>query len=314
MTHVLTADEIAGRSVEDSVVTVGVFDGVHVGHQKVLHALLMKKRGTGAKRSVLMTFDRHPLGVTHPDMVPPLLTTLEEKLSLLERFDIDVIFVERFTDELARMEYRDFIERRLVKRLGMVHLVIGYDFHLGRGRRGSQDALVKMGVEAGFGVTVVPPVVVGGSVISSTKIRRALSKRRLGGAARCLTRAYFFDADVVRGEGIGRELEFPTANVTIPSQGKLLPPEGVYAVEVETGGATHGGMMNIGRAPTLHGGSRRRIEVHLFDFSGDLYGKRLRVHCLRYLRRERAFRGPEELRVQLARDREKALAILEKND
>lgn len=312
MTDILTSTDAGRHPFEDTVITIGVFDGVHLGHQKVIHSLAAKKKETGVKRSILITFDPHPLCVTHPGMAPPLITTLEEKLSILKRFDIDLIYIERFTRRIARMEYRDFIDRRLVDRFGMVHLVIGYDFHLGRGRRGAQNQLVETGRDAGFGVTVVPPIVVGGSVISSSKIRRAIAERRIEQAGRCLGRRYFFDADVVRGEGLGRDLEFPTANVAVPSSDKLLPADGVYAVEVDMEEATYGGMMNIGAAPTLHAGGEKRVEVHLFDYSGDLYGRRLRVHCLAFLRRERTFRGPAELTAQLHRDRGSALAVLEK--
>ena len=314
MTEIMHGPDAGGYPPADSVVTIGVFDGVHLGHIEVIRALMTKKEQTGADRSILITFDRHPLSVTHPEMAPPLITTLDEKLSILERFDIDLICVERFTRRFAQVEYGEFIRRRLVDRFRMIHLVIGYDFHLGRGRRGSQQLLVDVGKETGFGVTVVPPVVLGGSVISSTKIRRAIRERRLEQAARCLTRHYFFDADVVRGEGVGRGIEFPTANVSVPSGEKVLPADGVYAVAVDAGDATYGGMMNIGTAPTIHGGGEKRIEVHLFEFSGDLYGRRLRVHCVAFLRRERLFGGPDELKAQLERDREKALDILQKKD
>lgn len=314
MTEILTGADIDRAPFEETVVTIGVFDGVHLGHKKVIHALAAAKRKTGAIRSVLITFDRHPLSVTHPEMVPPLLTTLDEKLSVLESLDVDTICIETFTGETARTGYHEYIARRLVEGLGMIHLVIGYDFHLGRGREGSQNLLVNEGRIGGFGVTVVPPVVVGGSVISSTKIRRAILERKLHQAARCLTRHFFFDADVVRGEGLGGGIDFPTANISVPTREKLLPADGVYVVKVELGGAVYGGMMNIGGAPTLHAGDEKRIEVHIFDFSGNLYGRRLRVHCLKFLRLERKFEGANELRVQLVEDREHALAVLEKKD
>ncbi len=314
MTEILTGADVDRTSFKETVVTIGVFDGVHLGHLKVIHALAAAKRKTGAVRSVLVTFDRHPLCVTHLEMVPPLLTTLDEKLSILRSLDIDTICVETFTGETARTDYHDYIARRLVGGLGMIHLVIGYDFHLGRGREGSQNRLVNEGRARGFGVTVVPPVVVGGSVISSTKIRRAVLERKLQQAARCLTRHFFFDADVVRGAGFGGGIDFPTANISVPAREKLLPADGVYVVKVELGGAVYGGMMNVGGAPTLHVGDETRIEVHIFDFSGDLYGRRLRVHCLKFLRLERKFEGPSELRAQLVEDREHALAVLEKKD
>jgi len=296
----------------DTIVTIGVFDGVHRGHTEVIRTLGEIKRREGRSTSILLTFDAHPLAVTHPEMVPPLLTTLPEKLHVLERMDIDYTIVEEFSKELAGIDYRDYIADRLAGMLGMKHLVVGYDFHLGRGREGSQERLVEEGRRLGFAVTIVPPMVLSGSVISSTKIRRDIIERRLEHAARCLGRPFFLEAEVVRGEGLGRGVGFPTANAGVDSAGKLLPPGGVYAVEVETRGERYGGMMNVGTAPTMHADGARRIEVHIFDFEGELYGERIRVHCLQFMREERRFGSTGELRAQLMHDRETAYAILEK--
>ena len=301
-----------GVPFKDSVVTVGVFDGVHTGHQNVLGRLAAAKKETGSRLSVLLTFDRHPLSVTNPERAPRLLTTLDEKLSILGDLDIDVVLVERFTAETARLDYQAFLAERLVGRLDMKHLVVGYDFHLGRDREGSQEQIVAEGRRAGFGVTIVPTVVLCGSVVSSTKIRKAIGERKLGRAARLLTRDYFFDAEVVRGEGLGSTLRFPTANVEVVDQDKLLPPSGVYAVRADAAGSLLGGMMNIGSAPTLHRDGGTRIEVHLFDFDADLYGATLRIHCIEYIREEKRFEGAAELQAQLERDRERAEGVLEK--
>lgn len=295
-----------------TVVTIGVFDGVHAGHQDVIGRAMSIKEETKASAAIVLTFDRHPLSVTHPEMVPPLLTTLDEKLSLLDSLDIDYIIVERFSREIAVMEYRDYIHRMLVDRLGMAHLVVGYDFHLGKGREGSQERLVAEGREAGFGVTIVPPTVMGGRVVSSTKIRRAVMERKFDQARRCLSRPYFFDAEVVHGSRLGRTLDFPTANVAVGSTEKLMPPPGVYAARVQLAEGVFGGMMNIGNAPTLHDDPKRRIEVHIFGFSGDLYGGRVRIQCIEFIREEKRFSGAIELRTQLVRDRRKVMAILEK--
>jgi riboflavin kinase/FMN adenylyltransferase len=295
-----------------TIVTIGVFDGVHRGHSEVIRALGEIKRREGGSASILLTFDRHPLAVTHPEMVPPLLTTLSEKLHVLSHMDIDYAVVEEFSADLAGIEYRDYIVRRLVGTFGMRHLVVGYDFHLGRGREGSQERIVDVGRSLGFGVTIVPPIVLQGSVVSSTKIRRDIIEHRLDHAARCLGRPFFLEAEVVRGDGLGRSIGFPTANADVGSEGKLLPPGGVYAVEVEARGERYGGMMNVGTAPTMRADGLRRIEVHLFDFEGALYGERIRVHCLKFMREERKFGNPGELRVQLMQDRETACAILEK--
>ncbi len=301
------------RSVpDDTAVTVGVFDGVHIGHRDVIERLLEVKRKEKRRASVLLTFDRHPLGVVHPEAMPPLLTTLDEKLSLLDSTGVDYVCVMRFSRETASIDYRSFVRDALIGRLGMRHLVIGYDFHLGSGRAGSQELLREEGVRSGFGVTIVPPVVLGGRVVSSTKIRSALLARRLDVARRLLGRAYFFDALVEHGSGLGSGLGFPTANLAVDDPVKLVPPAAVYAVRAELDGERYDGMMNIGSAPTLQSDGRRRIEVHLFGFVGELYGRRIRIHCIRSIRKEKRFVGSDELKAQLMQDREKVMRILEK--
>ena len=297
---------------KNTVLTMGVFDGVHAGHQKVIRCLVEVKEIEGAAVSILLTFDRHPLNVTHPEMVPPLLTTLEEKVSLLKQMGVDIVVIKKFSRYTAETDYRTFISSVLVGRFGMKHLVVGYDFHLGHGREGSQEQLLDEGRRSGFGVTIVPPVVLGGRVVSSTKIRRAVTNRRLERAAKFLARPYFFDADVIRGRGFGRELEFPTANVAVPHGEKLLPPGGVYAVQVEVENRLYGGMMNVGNAPTFNGDAVGGIEVHMFDFSGDIYGERIRIHCHKFIREEIKFDRPDKLRAQLKQDREKITLVLEK--
>ena len=296
----------------DTAVTIGVFDGLHIGHQDVIGRLLEVKRKAGMGASILLTFDRHPLSVVHPESMPALLTTLDEKLSLLEGTGLDYVCIMKFSSEIASIDYRSFVRRTLIERLGMRHLVVGYDFHLGSGRAGSQELLREEGRESGFDVTIVPPVVLAGRVVSSTKIRSALQKRRLRVASRYLGRAYFFDATVERGSGIGTEIGFPTANLSVKDPAKLVPPPSVYAVRAESGGDCYAGMMNIGTAPTLHEGGARRIEVHLFGYAGELYGKSIRIHCIRPIRKEKRFSGSGELKAQLLRDREKAARILEK--
>ena len=303
MTEIIWGDGPEGIEPAPSVVTIGVFDGVHAGHQQVISKALEKSDEAGLERTVLVTFDRHPMSVTRPEAAPGLLTTLDEKLSLLQDLGLGFIYVERFDEATAGIPYGGYIKERLTGALGMRELVVGYDFHLGKGREGGSEALAAEGERAGFGVTVVPHVVVGGTAVSSTRIRKDVSERKMGRAARFLTRPYFFDADVERGGGVGRELGYPTANACIAHCEKLIPPAGAYAVRVETGGAVLGGMMNIGLAPTVRCDGRESIEVHLFDFEGDLYGSRLRIHVLEYIRDERRFRGRGELRELLLKDR-----------
>jgi riboflavin kinase/FMN adenylyltransferase len=312
MTELVRSTDKAIPGMADSAVTVGVFDGVHAGHQKVIGEALRKAGEAGLGRTILVTFDRHPMSVTRPGEAPGLLTTLDEKLSLLRGLGLDMIFVEKFDDATASIPYTEYIGKRLVGDLGMRQLIVGYDFHLGRGRHGGSEALVEEGARSGFGVTIVPPVVVRGTAVSSTRIRKDVTERKMGRAARFLTRPYFFDADVESGGGVGRELGYPTANACVAHGEKLIPPGGAYAVIVDTGEASFGGMMNIGLAPTVRCDGRESIEVHLFDFDGDLYGSRLRIHVVEYIRDERRFRGRGELMDQLMRDSVKVRRILEK--
>ncbi len=312
MTEVIWSRDLLDITIPDSVVTAGVFDGVHIGHRKVISKLAETRIKTCSEKSILLTFDPHPLSVTHPELAPDLLTTIEEKISLLKQLDIDIIVIEEFDSKLAYMDYREFISGRLMGRLGMKHLVIGYDFHLGRNREGNQQHLTGEGEKLGFGVTVVPPVVIRGIAVSSTRIRRNVRERKLSNAARLLTRHYFFDADVIHGSGIGKKIDFPTANANISHREKLVPPPGVYAVRVEVEARIYDGMMNIGSGPTVHSDGRRRIEIHLFNFSGDLYDSHLRIHILEYLREEKKFAGRDELQSQLVQDREKVRLILKK--
>lgn len=309
--RVIGPDDLREADRVPSVVTIGVFDGVHAGHQAVIASASGQARAAGLP-AVIVTFDRHPLSVTAPGRAPALLTTLEEKISLLRDLDIDAIFVEPFDRRTAGTGYNEYIGDRLLGELGMRHLVVGYDFHLGRGREGGSEALTAEGRRSGFEVTIVPPVVIEGTAVSSTRIRRDVLERRLGRAARFLTRHYFFDADVTGGEGYGRELGFPTANACVAHGDKLIPPGGVYAVVIGSAAGLHAGMMNVGSAPTVRCDGRTTIEVHLFDFEGDLYGSRLRIYCVEHIREERKFPGPRELRAQLARDRDTASRILEK--
>ena len=298
----------------NSAVTIGVFDGVHLGHTRVISRLIRIKKEMGLRSSVLVTFDRHPLSVTAPDKAPPLLTTLEEKKSILRQFDLDLVVIDRFTSDYASMDYRSFIREKLLERFGMSNLVVGYDFRFGRDRNGSLDLIREEGEHCGFEVTVVPPAYMGGQIVSSTRIRGHISDGDIEMAAERLTRDYFFDAVVVRGESIGRQIRFPTANLRIGDRHKLIPSPGVYAVTAEVEGGRLGGMMNIGTSPTIKNTGTGEIEVHIFDFAGDIYGSSVRIHCRKYLREERKFENRDQLRLQLEKDAARARRTLGMTD
>ena len=294
---------------DGAVLTVGTFDGVHRGHALVLERTAERARQSGLK-SVVLTFDPHPLDVVNPSAAPPLLTLWDEKLEALAQTPVDYIAVIPFTPELAAYTAEEFVERVLVDTLGMRELLIGHDHGFGRGRAGDVESLRMIGRRRGFPVEVVSPVLGSdGAPISSTAIRRAIAHGDLARASDGLGRRYSFTGRVVSGEGRGRLLGFPTLNLELGSRRKLLPPHGVYAVHVEGRDAAFGGMMNLGPRPTF-GDSTISQEVHLFDAIGDWYGKSLRVEFLARLRDVRKFSGPEDLVAQLQRDAEEARALV----
>lgn len=295
--------------VRGTVCTIGTFDGVHRGHQLVLQRLAARARARGLP-AVLVTFDPHPLEIVNPAAAPPLLTLGDEKSEVLAESPVDYVVVLPFTQTLARYEAADFVDLVLVERLGVRELLIGYDHGFGRGRSGDVDVLRGLGVSRGFDVSVVEAVQGSDArPISSTSIRRAIAGGDLTRAADGLGRAYSIGGTVRPGDQRGRTLGFPTLNLGAPSPRKLLPPEGVYAVRVQTPRGTFGGMMNLGPRPTF-GDAATALEVHCFEMTGDLYGVRVRVDLLARLRETQKFNGPEALRAQLARDEAAARAVL----
>lgn len=291
-----------------SVVTVGTFDGVHRGHRAVLDEIARRARAA-ARTSVLVTFEPHPLAVVNPAAAPPRLTTAAERIEALATCEIDRVVTLRFDRAMAALEPETFVERILLERCGMRELVIGHDHGFGRGRRGDVTMLRAMGAKRGFTVDVVEEVAApGGLPISSTVIRRAVAGGDLDGAARLLGRRYAVAGEVLRGAQRGRTIGFPTLNLAIPPD-KLLPPDGVWVVRVETPAGQYGGMMNQGHRPTF-GDGRRLLEAHLFDFEGDLYDRRVRIAWVAPLRAIRRFEGVQDLRLQLEDDGTRARAIL----
>jgi riboflavin kinase/FMN adenylyltransferase len=292
-----------------TTVTVGTFDGVHRGHQAVLHEIVARAQSAG-RASVLVTFEPHPLRVVAPERAPCLLTTSEEKRLLWPLFGLDYVDVLPFTEALRSLSPEDFVRRILIDRWRVGELVIGYDHGFGRDRSGDVETLRRIGAEAGFAVDVVGPVDGGGAPISSSAVRRAIADADFAAAESALGRPYGVLGEVVLGEGRGRAIGFPTANVTPDDPTKCLPPVGVYAVRVEVEGEIHDGMANLGPRPTFDEPAPR-LEVHLLDWSGEpLYGARLQVVFAARLREVRRFGGPDELAAQLARDRAQARASL----
>jgi riboflavin kinase / FMN adenylyltransferase len=300
-----------------AVVTVGTFDGVHRGHQAVLAELL--RRGRAAKcQSVLVTFEPHPLAVVNPAAAPMLLSLPEEKEALVTDQGIAQVVLMPFTPAVARLDAEVFV-RRLRDDYAMRALVMGYDHGFGRGRAGDVELVQRLARGQDFAVAVVDAVSDNGQPISSTRIRERVANGDLDAAARWLGRPYSIRGRVVRGAGRGRTIGVPTINLEPPDPRKLLPPDGVYAVTVRisesgsripTPGSTIlGGMMNQGPRPTF-GEQARALEVHLFDFDGELYGRTVTVEWVRRLRDVQAFSSRDALVAQLERDRQAARATL----
>jgi riboflavin kinase/FMN adenylyltransferase len=292
-----------------TVITVGTFDGIHRGHWAVLQEIRRRARESG-RRSVLVTFHPHPLRVVRPDEAPPLLTTPAEKKEILAETGLDYAVFLSFTHVLAGYSPRRFVEEILVGRLGVQELVIGYDHGFGRRRSGDAETLRRIGRELGFEVDIVPPIRTRKGPVSSSRIRTALLERNVEEAREGLGRPYCVRGLVVRGEGRGRSLGFPTANLWVSVNGKLIPPPGVYAVRAGIRRGAFGGAIHIGPRPTFTG-SQPTIELHVMDFEGDLYGEEIRVEFIRFLRDVRPFSSASALVNQRRSDVEAARVAVE---
>ena len=305
----LTSESGLPPTVEGTVVTVGTFDGVHRGHLDVIRRLVDRAKDRNLP-SLLVSFDPHPLEVVNPAAAPPLLTTSEEKLEVIAETGVEYFALVPFTHDLAQYGAEEFVDRVLRARFRMSELLIGYDHGFGHRRAGNVEVLKSLGAERGFRVDVVEPVSLGdGQHVSSTSIRRAVAGGDLERAAEGLGRPYSLSGVVVAGNSRGRHLGFATINLSSPSPRKLLPPEGVYAVMVQTPLGRFGGMLNLGPRPTF-GDPEVSIEAHLFDVSADFYDMRVRIDFVEFLRETRRFANTGELVKQLERDRESALRAL----
>lgn len=303
--------QAAGDRVVDAagcVATVGTFDGLHRGHV----ALLGELRAAASRRaapSVVVTFDPHPLQVLRPAEAPRLLTTRAEKLELLAQVGVDQAVLVAFDRELAGWPPERFVREILVDRLGVRHLVIGYDHGFGRGRSGDAETLRAIGAAAGFSVDVVEPVVDEGAPLSSSRIRQALAGGDVEAAAHGLGRPYALRGTVARGDGRGRELGFPTANLVLPDPAKLLPLEGIYAVRADYDGSLRDAVLHLGPRPT-YASAAPTIEVHILDFAADLYDRSLEIRFCGRLRAIERFTSEAALAAAIEADCAAARRVL----
>jgi riboflavin kinase / FMN adenylyltransferase len=312
---------IIARSMEEvryqknSVVTVGTFDGVHLAHREIVREVINRAKMREG-RSVVLTFDPHPKEIVPSSRAGEvrLLSTVDERLSHLQALNVDMVFIVPFTSEFSRQSPREFYERYLLSCTGLSEVVVGYDHMFGRNRIAGIDELMHMGKEFDFSVFAVHPFTVDGEPVSSTGIRRALAAGDLEHARRLLGYPYGLTGKVVMGDRRGATIGFPTANITPNSLRKMIPARGVYVVGAEVGKRQLYGMMNIGIRPTVSAGLSETMEVHIFDFSGDIYGESIRITFLGRLRDEQRFSGVAELVAQLGRDREASLEFLSRNN
>jgi riboflavin kinase/FMN adenylyltransferase len=290
-----------------AVVTIGNFDGVHRGHRELVERVVGRARSTTGA-AVVRTFDPHPGRVLAPARAPLSLSTPVQKRELLAALGVDVAAELPFTAAVAALSADDFVRQVLLGEIQARHVIVGETFRFGRGRAGDVPALTRLGVAGGFSVEPVAPVLEAGKPVSSSRVREALATGDTAAAARLLGRAFFIDATVVRGDGRGRTIGVPTAN--LESGNEILPARGVYAGRCRLAdGSWRAAVVNRGRRPTF-GGETETVEAHLLDFDGDLYGSKLRLAFSARLREEQRFSGPEALVAQIRDDVERARALL----
>ena len=303
---------ISARNIPNAVVTIGTFDGVHVGHQAIFNKMKTLAQSVGGE-TVVVTFEPHPRQVLNIDSSHlRFITTPEEKLRKLEEFEIDNVVIIRFTQEFSKISSEDFIKDYIIDNIKPSYIVVGYDHHFGKNRMGDFELLNQMMWKYHFQVERVKAQDVDQVAVSSTKIRNALAQGDIKHANKLLGYAYTISSEVVVGNKIGRTLGFPTANLELPQEYMLIGNRGVYACLVDHEGKTYKAMTNIGLRPTI--GDRNEncpiVEVHLFGFDGDLYGKQLRVRFIDRIRDEVKFNSLEALKTQLELDKKNVLKLL----
>ncbi|TXD81922.1 bifunctional riboflavin kinase/FAD synthetase [Subsaximicrobium wynnwilliamsii] len=293
----------------ESVITIGTFDGVHIGHQKIINRLVSVSKKKGLK-SVVLTFFPHPRMVLQPDFDLKLLHTIDERKKILSKFGLDQLVVKPFTKAFSNLSAHDYVRHILVDELNAKHIIIGYDHHFGKNRSANIEDLKIFGKEFDFQVEEISAQDIEEVSVSSTKIRTALTEGDVQTANAYLGYAYFLSGSVIKGKGLGKTINFPTANLFIEAAYKLIPKNGVYVVSAHIEGKTVYGMMNIGTNPTVETKDKPSIEVHFFKLDKDLYGQDLVVEILHRLRDEHKFESLEQLQAQLETDKLNAHNLL----
>lgn len=292
----------------NAVITIGTFDGVHLGHQKVIVSLVQEAKSIGGE-SIIITFNPHPRKIINPAEHLQLINTLEEKIELLQKKDIDHLVIVPFTLEFSEQPAAAYLHDFLVNLFHPKTIIIGYDHHFGKERKGNYRLLEEKANEYNYRLLEIPKHVLDEIAISSTKIRSALLHSNIGIANKLLGYDFFFEGVVVDGEKLGKQLGYPTANIKYTDYDKIHLGEGVYAVYAVVSGEIKKGMMSIGQRPTFDD-TGEKVEVNIFDFNDDLYGKNLRVTVKKYLRVQKKYKNLEELKAQIDQDKMESLKIL----
>jgi riboflavin kinase / FMN adenylyltransferase len=293
---------------QNSVITIGTFDGVHQGHQQIIEALKAEAQAVNGE-AVIITFDPHPRKIVHPHTHLHLINTLEEKIELFSRTGIDHLVVVPFTKEFSDQPAEEYIENFLIGKFQPHSIIIGYDHHFGHERKGNFRLLENNAQHFNYKLLEIPKHVLDSIAVSSTKIRKAIQESHIETANKLLGYDFFFEGKVIHGDKLGRQLGYPTANLEYTSKEKIHLGHGVFAVHVEIEGETKKGMLSIGDRPTLNR-QGEKVEVNIFDFAQDIYGKVMRVIIRKFLREQVKYNSLDELIEQLHKDKENSLAAL----
>lgn len=296
------------QSTKKTILTLGTFDGVHIGHKKILERITQNTEN-GKYESLVLTFFPHPRMVLQEKSEIRLLNTINEKIKLLEATGIENLVVHPFNESFSRLTAEEFVRTILVEKFQIQKIIIGHDHRFGRNRTANIDDLIAFGIEYGFEVEQISAEEIQDVSVSSTKIRKALNEGNMALANEYLGYSYFLNGTVVKGKQLGRTIGFPTANIHIEEDYKLIPKIGVYVVKANINGETVFGMMNIGFNPTVNG-DKQTIEVHLFNFDKDIYDQKIEVSLLHYIREEQKFSSVDALKAQLDQDKINSLAFI----
>ena len=297
-------------SEEQSVLTIGTFDGIHIGHNKILKKLVEESEKNKLS-SLIMTFFPHPRMILQKSNEIKMIDTIDEKIHLLEKMGIDNLIIHPFDDNFSKIRAKEFVEDILVKKLKIKQIIVGYDHRFGKDREASVEDLKKFGLDYMFHVNEIPAQEIDSITISSTKIREAILTGEIQKCNELLGRNFMLTGKVVYGEGLGKKMNFPTANIEIKENYKIIPKNGVYLIKTFMNSNIYFGMMNIGVRPTI-GGKNKSLEIHFFNFKDDIYNKTISIEIMSKIRDEEKFSSIDKLKIQLKKDEEFCLKIINK--